>query len=151
MNARALFTTYSSIQIEVINMFLIECLAVKCLTQPWGSQPLDFNQEPRKVFVNYLIWTAKIIETKLFMTGEACSVIRLLKGLITKLDRKSQQTLKPQLAKLVDFEDDVYSLTLEDLDRIFSEVMAFLHETYLKESYYATPKYKATKLEVPHE
>lgn len=118
------------------------------MAQEWGSQPLDFNQEPRKVFVNWLIWTGKVVEEQLYMGGKTSLAVRGMRALINKLDEKSKEKLKPQLDRLLEIESNVLSLNSRiDLEQIFSEILSYLHNTYLKESYYAKPKYP-TKTEL---
>jgi len=122
------------------------------MAQEWGSQPADFNQEPRKVFINFLIWNIKEIETHLFYGGKMSHAIRLLQGLISSLDQKSQKALETQFGKLIGYESNL--LTLSDRTELvtnYRDVLAYLHETYLKEVQFARPKYKPSKLEVPQE
>ena len=122
------------------------------MSQEWGSQPVDFNQEPKKVFVNYLIWTSKIVEENLFMGGRVSLAVRAMRGLIAKLDEKSKEKLKPQLDRLLEIESNMLTLNSRtDLEILFSDILSYLHEAYLKESYYARPKYKTGKLGVPEE
>ena len=119
------------------------------MAQEWGSEPVDFNQEPRKVFVNYLIWTSKIVEESLFMGGKTSMAVRAMRGLINKLDEKSKEKLKPQLDRLLEIEQNVLTLNSKtELEEIFSTILSYLHNTYLKESYFARPKYPSkTELE----
>jgi len=118
----------------------------------WGSQPVDFNQEPRKVFINFLIWNIKEIETQLFYGGRTSHAIRLLQGLISSLDQKSQKALETQFDKLLGYESNILTLSSRtELVTIYKATLAFLHETYLKEVQFARPKYKPSKLEVPQE
>lgn len=106
----------------------------------WGREPVDFNQEPKKVFVNWLIWTGKIVEESLFMGGKTSTAVRAMRGLIAKLDQKSKAKLKPQLDRLLAIEQNVLTLNSKtELENIFSVIISYLHDTYLKESYFARP------------
>ena len=110
------------------------------MAEKWGSNPLDFNQEPKKVFVNYLIWTAKIVEESLFMGGKISLAVRAMRGLIAKLDETSKKKLKPQLDRLMEIESNMLTLNSRtDLEILFSDILSYLHDVYLKESYYVTP------------
>ena len=102
------------------------------MAETWGTQPTDFLGEPRKVFINFLIWNLKEIETQLFFGGRASQAVSRLRGLISVLDVKSQQQLEPQLKKLLEF-DGGKPYYKTDVEIIFREVTAYLHETYLKE------------------
>ena len=120
------------------------------MSQEWGSQPVDFNQEPKKVFVNYLIWTSKIVEESLFMGGRVSLAVRAMRGLIAKLDEKSKEKLKPQLDRLLEIESNMLTLNSRtDLEQIFSEILSYLHESYLKEVNFARPTYSPQRLDLP--
>ena len=111
-----------------------------CMGQEWGSEPVDFNQEPKKVFVNWLIWTGKIVEEQLYMGGKISLAVRAMRGLIAKLDKKSKEKLKPQLDRLMEIESNMLTLNSRtDLEQLFSDILSYLHNVYLKESYYVTP------------
>ena len=119
------------------------------MAEKWGREPTDFLGEPRKVFVNYLIWTSKIVEENLFMGGKVSMAVRAMRALIAKLDEKSKKKLKPQLDRLLEIETNVLTLNSRtELEQIFSEILTYLHESYLKESYYATPRYPSKKLTI---
>ena len=108
------------------------------MVETWGSEPEHFLGEPKKVFVVWLLWTAKLVEEKIF-TGKGIYAIRPLRTLILKCDRDSQEKLKPQLATLQKYYDNINTYTHKGMEQVFSEVMAFLHDRYLKETYYARP------------
>jgi len=69
----------------------------------WGESPEDFTAEPKKVFVNFLIFNLKQIEWQIYFDGTATSAIKSLRGLIGSLDEKSQKKLEKEYAKLVKF------------------------------------------------
>jgi len=105
----------------------------------WGAQPGDFLGEPRKVFINFLIWNLKEIETQLFFGGRASQAVSRLRGLITSLDPESKKKLEPQLKKLQQF-DAGTPYYKADVETLFNEVCSHLHASYLKEVSYATPR-----------
>ena len=107
----------------------------------FGSEDFDLTQEPRKVFVNFLIFNMKLIEQKIFFDGEATSAIRPLRGLIKSLDSKSQKRLKPQLDRLLRYERDIRLCSREEIEHTYGEVSTYLHATYLKEAFYARPRH----------
>ena len=99
------------------------------------SEDFDLNQEPRKVFVNFLIYNIKEIEGQLFFGGRTSLAIRGLRGLISSLDEKSQKALEKHYNKLMGYESNILMLESKtDLEKIYREVSAFLHNSYLKEA-----------------
>jgi len=114
----------------------------------WGESPGDFTGEPRKVFVNFLIFNLKQIEAQIFFGGAATTAIKSLRGLIGSLDKKSQKKLEKQYAKLVKF-DNNGTCGRNEIEDVYRKVCAYLHEKYLKETYYARPKFESSKLGVP--
>ena len=114
----------------------------------WGESPADFTGEPRKVFVNFLIFNLKQIEAQIFFGGSATSAIKSLRGLIGSLDKKSQKKLEKEYSLLIKFENNGTSVRT-DIEEVYRKVCAFLHENYLKEGYYAVPKFGSSKLSVP--
>ncbi len=120
------------------------------MAEEWGSQPFDFDQEPRKVFINFLIYNMKQIEFQIFFTRKLSPAVKSLRGLIGSLDAKSQKTLKRLYESLVRF-DATGNFQRSDVEHIYNEVCAYLHKTYLKEMWLARPKYGPDRLEVPQE
>ena len=108
----------------------------------------DLTQEPKKVFVNFLIFNMKMIETQIYFSGTVSAAVRSLRGLIGSLSEKSQKTLKPQLQKLTEFSNNG-RFTSSDIETIYQVVCAYLHKTYLKDVGIAQPRHRSTKLEVP--
>ena len=98
----------------------------------WGESPADFTGEPRKVFVNFLIFNLKQIEAQIFFGGSATSAIKSLRGLIGSLDKKSQKRLKDEYDMLIKFENNGTSVRT-DIEDAYRKVCAFLHDTYLSE------------------
>jgi len=100
----------------------------------WGESPEDFTGEPRKVFVNFLIYNLKQIEWQIFFEGSATSAIKSLQGLIGSLDEKSQKKLEEEYNQLIKFEATGMCGRAE-IKEIYRKVCAYLHETYLEELY----------------
>jgi len=103
-------------------------------------EPGDFQGEPKKVFVNLLIKNVFMIEVKLFYESRYLAAIEPLQGLINSLRRDSMDALDKQYKELVSFEANTNLCSPEKLKRIYRDVMAYLHENYLKDSYYARPR-----------
>jgi len=98
----------------------------------WGESPADFTGEPRKVFVNFLIFNLKQIEAQIFFGGSASSAIISLQGLIGSLDEKSQKKLEEEYNQLRKFES-TGTCGRAEIINIYRKVCAYLHETYLEE------------------
>jgi len=98
----------------------------------WGESPEDFTGEPRKVFVNFLIFNLKQIEWQIFFGGTATSAIKSLQGLIGSLDGKSQKKLEEEYNQLIKFENNG-TCGRNEIINIYRKVCAYLHETYLEE------------------
>lgn len=113
------------------------------------AEDFDFAQESKKVFVNFLILNCNLIEQKIYFGGSATSAIRPLKGLIDSLDAQSKKKLKQQYEDLQSFEANVYLCSRERMEQIYSQVLSYLHSTYLKEMRFARPKYPSKKLGMP--
>lgn len=115
----------------------------------FGSEPTDFNQEPRKVFLNLLLWNVKIIETHIYMQRNSSAALRALMGLIDSLDQKSKKDLGERYDQLKEVSEGKSPLYDGMLEEAFSEILSYLHEGYLKEMRFATPRYPSSKIEVP--
>jgi len=94
----------------------------------------SLDQEPRKVFLNSLIMKLREIEFHLYSPRELPTrSIRLMKGLIFGLDRKSNEKLKPLVDKLQSYERNTNLCTRQSLEQIHNELSMYLHDTYLQE------------------
>ena len=108
----------------------------------------DLTQEPKKVFVNFILFNMKIIETQIYFSGTVSAAVTSLRGLIGSLNQQSQKKLKPELEKLKEYASNG-RFTRLDIETIYQDVSAYLHKTYLKEVGIAHPRHKSDKLEVP--
>lgn len=91
---------------------------------------IDFSQDPRKVFVNFLIWNIKGIEIELYYPGGRSWVaVKKIVGLIDCLDGGSKEKLKEQYDKLTSMK----SVGRGNLEQIYRDIMTYLHQTYLQE------------------
>jgi len=104
----------------------------------WGESPADFTGEPRKVFVNFLIFNLKQIEAQIFFGGPATAAIKSLRGLIGSLDEKSQKKLEQEYNQLIKF-DNNGTCGRTEIEDVYRKVCMYLHKEYLKEGYYAKP------------
>ena len=115
----------------------------------WGESPGDFTGEPRKVFVNFLIFNLKQIEAQIFFGGAATAAIKSLRGLIGSLDKKSQKALAEQYKQLIKF-DNNGTCGRTEIEDVYRQVCVYLHKEYLKEAYYAKPLHPSKgKMVVP--
>jgi len=111
----------------------------------WGEMATDFQGEPRKVFINFLIWNIKQIEDKIYYQHRFSTAVTPLMGLIDSLDIKSKGTLKEQYAKLEDVNRGKTALTYGMLETVYKEVLSYLHNTYLAEVRFAKPRYPSDR------
>ncbi len=65
---------------------------------------INWDQEPRKVFVNFLIYNMKQIEFQIYFTRKLSPAVKMLRGLLGSLDFDSQATLKEQMEALQRFD-----------------------------------------------
>jgi hypothetical protein len=100
---------------------------------------IDFSQEPRKVFLNLLLWNIKIVEDAIYVRGRDNDAISLLMGLIDSLDDASKKRLDRQHKKLLAFQQATEILYPGQIEQIYREVLTYLHETYLREVNYVRP------------
>ena len=115
----------------------------------WGEKPEDFTGEPHKVFINFLIWNIKQIETCIYMFRRGTLASHMLMGLIDSLDDKSKEKLKKEYLELIAFRGGTRTMLVGDAERIYRVVLNHLHDTYLRAVGYAIPRFKSEKLEVP--
>lgn len=115
----------------------------------WGETSSDFSGEPRKVFINFLIWNIKSIEDRIYFYSKVSTAIVPLMGLIDSLDKKSKKTLKKQYDKLKAMKEGKAGLHNGVVEEIYREVLTYLHSSYLAEVRWAKPKYPHSKLGVP--
>ena len=90
-------------------------------------------QEPKKVFVNMiLIPNIRRCEEALYVTNPFLSV-RLMRGTIACLDEKAKEELENESRQLETWELDVRGVTRLELEHLFSRLLNYLHENYLRE------------------
>lgn len=97
---------------------------------------IDYSQDPRKVFVNFLLWNIKEIEGQIyFSSGRSRQATRLLTGLIDSLDQNSKEKLKDQYERLTLMKAPLPG----DLEQLYRDIMTYLHQTYLQEFIHVRP------------
>jgi hypothetical protein len=96
------------------------------------SEELAF-QEPKKVFVNMVLIPCVRDCEEIIFKGRASEAIRPMRGLIACLDEKAKRDLSRQMERFQVFERNVSSLSRMDVEQLFSEILSYLHENYLKE------------------
>jgi hypothetical protein len=109
------------------------------MSQEWGSDPIDFLGDPRKNFVALLIWDIKIIQTQIYLERKPLRAVSSLMGLIDTLDADSKKKLENQYKKLDDIFHNALLATTEDIQKLFRQILSFLHTTYLRETHFAKP------------
>jgi len=107
-------------------------------------------QEPKKVFVNFLILKINEIEERIFLLSRPLSAIEPLQGLINSLSAESMKELHQQYEDLESFEANVKLCSSAKIKQIYRDVLAFLHATYLKEMQFARPKHPSENISVPN-
>jgi len=115
----------------------------------WGEASSDFSGEPRKVFINFLIWNIKQIEDRIYFFSKVSTAIVPLMGLIDSLDKKSKETLKEQYELLKAMKEGKRGMHNGIVEQTYREILTYLHENFLQEVRFARPKYPHSKLEVP--
>ena len=114
------------------------------------SETNELTGEPRNTYINSLILVARQIEYNLYFTrGSVIHVLDQLKGLIHMLDAKSKEKLKDTIKTLDDYRRNANLVKgREQVEILYSQIMDYLHETYLRECRFAKPKHEGGKLEV---
>lgn len=112
------------------------------------KENFDLTQETKKVFANFLIFNMKQIEFQIFFSRDVAAAIRSMRGLIGSLDEKGHKKLDSQLKRLEEFDAGRGCSRLE-IEQIYREICAYLHKAFLREQYFARPRYQSGKLEVP--
>jgi hypothetical protein len=104
------------------------------------KETLTFDQDPRKVFINFLIYQLNYTVSGIYSYTARLQrrSIRPLMGLIASLDERSKQALKDKYEELVRF-DRTGNWTLGGLQEIYDNVLSYLHRTYLSEISYVKP------------
>ena len=110
----------------------------------------EFGLEPKNVFVNSLILVSRQIEYSLyFEQANVTQVLPQLQGLIDMLDKKSQKELKNITDKITNYRFNTSQIkTRIEIEQLYSQITAYLHETYLKEVRVAIPKFGKTKVKI---
>lgn len=91
-------------------------------------------QEPRKVFINLiLIQSIREIQTAIFTLGAPLRAVRPLRGLIASLHDGSKHSLAKYYERLQYFEQNPKAASRGEIERIYFEIMTYLHKNYLKE------------------
>jgi len=122
------------------------------MSKEWGEEATDFVGDPRKVFINYLIFLIKEIESRIYLYSKVSTAIVPLMGLVDSLDEKSKKTLKEQYDRLKAMKEGKMGLHNGVVEGLYREVLTYLHNTYLAEVRFAVPKYPgSSKLGVPKE
>ena len=103
------------------------------------GEDLGFDQEPRKMFISFLILNLNQIFQKISARNHTLA-IRPLRILIASLDRGSKKKLEQQHKQLKSFEANINLCSREKLEQIYEDTLNYLHDTYLVEARHARPK-----------
>jgi len=104
-----------------------------------GIEPGDFQGEPKKVFVNKLMKEMYMIELKIYYESRYLGAIEPLQGLINSLRKDSKKDLAKEYEELESFEMNTNLCTPTKIKKIHNVLNSYLHEHYLKDSYFAKP------------
>jgi len=111
------------------------------MSREWGEMAADFAGDPRKVFINYLIFLIKEIENRIYLYSKVSTAIVPLMGLIDSLDEKSKDKLKTQYEQLKKMKEGKMGLHNGAVEGLYRQVLTYLHGTYLAEVRWAKPRY----------
>lgn len=110
-----------------------------------SKEEIDFTQDPRKVFLVFLIRELSAASFYLFhiTPAQEMKALDIMDGIISSLDKKSQDTLKALHEKI---RNGAYTnstpLTSKEIRAAYQELSIYLHETFLKEAIRAHPLYR---------
>jgi hypothetical protein len=115
------------------------------------SQENELSGEPRNTYINSLILVARQIEYNIFFANLSMTkILPQLRGIIYMLDANSKEKLKDILATITRYEQNLRLVRDKNqIWNLYSEIMDYLHTTYLLECRYAKPKFGKTNLGVP--
>ena len=99
---------------------------------------------PRNNFIITLTRMVEKLEICIFNERESVVIIfPAMKGIIKTLNAEAQKDLHSLSQKINDWERNKKAYKKEDIEDAYGELIAYLHEGYLKEvNYSATPKYE---------
>ena len=114
------------------------------------SQENELTGEPKNTYVNSLILVSRQIEYNIYFAEiPLTKSLTQLKGLIHMLDAKSKEKLKDVIETIDSYERNTRLIRNKNqIWGLYSRIMDYLHETYLKECRFAKPRHKSGKLEV---
>jgi len=101
----------------------------------------SFEQEPRQVFVNRLIYITSQLYQQIYV--DRASVVKVLPaiiGVIAILNTKNKLALKEIIFKLQKCRK-TSNYPREDIEQIFSDIMDYLHNTHVKELSWIKPRF----------
>ena len=111
----------------------------------WGETTTDFVGDPRKVFINYLIFLIKEIEYRIYLCSKVSTAIVPLMGLIDSLDETSKDKLKTQYEQLKGMKEGKVRIQNGVVEELYRMVLTYLHGTYLAEVRWAKPRYPSDR------
>jgi len=95
-----------------------------------SSESIDFSQEPKKVFLSYLIKQLSLAEFYIFVSIDDARGLNVLDGIIDSLNEASQTALK-------EIHDEInrgsFGKKRTNARDMYAKVSAYLAKTYLEE------------------
>jgi hypothetical protein len=95
---------------------------------------IEFSGEPKKYFVNKLIFMTTDIEQRIYLGGMSTTqTLSALEGIIAILKPADKEALKNTIATIHKYQDRVNQVKTRQLRNLFSNLMDYLHTGWLKE------------------
>lgn len=110
-----------------------------------SQETLDFTQEPKKVFLGFLIDRMKVANYFIFIAGQDARGWDILDGVIKSLNEDCQKHLTKQTEALEGAMYNRQSCTSQRTRKIYAEIYMFLTKTYFEECNFTTVPTAALK------
>lgn len=100
-----------------------------------SSESVDFTQEPKKVFLSFLIKQLSLAHYFIYVTVDEARGLNVLDGLIDSLNEASKQALKDEHDQA---REGSYSHKRVNTRELYAKVATYLSKTYLEECNFST-------------
>jgi len=98
-----------------------------------GDNSFNSSEKPKDMFLTAMILTLKKISRQIFFEpSDLVAAVRLMRVLISDLDRKSRQELEKIYDRLTAFEENINLCSQREMEEIYANLMTYLHATYLR-------------------
>lgn len=109
-----------------------------------SSETLDFSQEPKKIFLAFLIKQMSLANFYIYDCCDEARGLNVLDGIIDSLNEDHQKALVKQHDLIV---RGAYGKQRVEVRRLYSEVYRYLAKTYLEECNFGTVPTSTLKIE----